>query len=89
MVRNSTPLKDRLNTWVTKEYAAYQVGVCFGKFTEFGAPPWEDPWHGTKYDFLKPTALGKSLFSVIDNMVSHGLLELSKDKKMIRWNQNV
>lgn len=85
---SSASFKDRLTGWLDWDCAAYELGVCLGLWIDFGAPSWEDPWHGLKWIFWTDNPLGNTLHNMLLNMVEVGILESKDDNEHFRWNPN-
>lgn len=85
---SSSPLKVRLSDWRDWDTAAYELGVCLGLWMDFGAPVYEDPWHGLKHIFWTDNNLGNSLHEILINLVIAGVLESKDDNSSFKWNPN-
>ncbi len=83
---SSSPLKVRLADWHDWDGAAYELGVVLGLWMDFGAPSWEDPWHGLKHIFWTNNSLGEALHNTLLNLVKSGVLESKDDNACFRWN---
>jgi hypothetical protein len=81
-------LKERLGDWHDWDTAAFEVGACLGFWGDFGAPPGEDPWWGTKGVFWSNNPLGTALHTFVLCLVKSGMLEADEDKLAFRWNPN-
>lgn len=88
MKKSVASLQERLGNWLDWDYAAYEVGACLGLWGDFGAPPGEDPWNGTKSIFWTDNTLGNTLYDFLLGLVEEGMLEISEDKLAFRWNKS-
>lgn len=85
MKKSIASLKDRLVDWVDTDMAMYELGVCLGFWSDFGAPHNEDPWHGMKSVMWINNDLGTSLNNFLEGLVIAKILE--KKASLFRWNQ--
>jgi hypothetical protein len=88
MKRSTATLQERLKGWHDWDTAAFEVGVCLGLWGDFGAPPGEDPWFGTKHIFWTDNPLGNTLHNFLLGLVKAGMLETNEDSLKFRWNPN-
>lgn len=86
MKRSVATLKERLEDWVSFDYAQFEIGVCLGFWGDFGAPNGEDHWLGTKHIFWSENPLGDTLYKLLDGLVEEGMLE--EENYRFRWNPN-
>lgn len=88
MNKSLASLKERLAGWVDAEHAAYEVGVCLGLWTDFGAPTDHDPWHGFQ-DLIKASHIGTgwTLDLFLTHLVQAKILEQRTEPNLAyRWN---
>lgn len=82
-------LQERLTGWREWDIAMYEVGACLGFWPEFGAPPGEDQWHGTKGVMWSANPLGDTLSDFIISLTKAGVLERRDEPDIeYRWNPN-
>lgn len=88
MKRSMATLQERLRAWHDWDTAAYEVGACLGLWGDFGAPPGEDAWLGTKSIFWTDNPLGNALHNFLLDLVKAGMLESKEEYLEFRWNPN-
>ncbi len=68
-------LQERLIDWTPIDKAIYEYGACLGLWSEFGASPGEDPWHGLKDHITSNMPFYEiALDGLVDNL-AHPILE--------------
>jgi hypothetical protein len=87
MNKSTATLKERLTGWKDWDGATYELGVCLGLWSDYGAPPGYDAWHGNKGIIWSNNPLGSALSSFLDKLVEVGMLERREEPDIgYRWN---
>lgn len=84
--KSNTDLQTRLLNWIDQEQAIYQIGVCFGFWSEFGAPYDFDKFNGMKNNISGQ--IGSSILILLESFVEQKILEKHIDEIVYyRWNK--